>query len=355
MVVLMIRLIFMIGGGMGGYEIGELLRDNYLKGLSPEYHILGFILSILVMLGLGYVIGGVIGRYTAKLFNRFEHAIQDIPGHELMFGTLGIIAGFIVAFLPSLILFRSYPGWVFALLLFVICGVLGYIIAAQKKDELLEIFRPRTVAIESLRDKDEYCQAKILDTSVIIDGRILDICHSGFVEGTLVVPRFVLSELQAISDSIDPLKRNRGRRGLEVLNSLQRQERVEVKIEERDYPELAEVDSKLVTLAKHLNLPILTNDFNLNKIAELQGARVLNINELANALKPVVLPGEEINISLLKEGKEPGQGVGYLDDGTMVVVEGGKRLIGKKVTALVSSVLQTPAGRMVFASLKDGR
>jgi uncharacterized protein YacL len=353
MVVLLIRLLCIVSGGIGGYEVGGLLRDHLLQGAESRYHVIGFIISIIVCLGLGYVFGGIFGRYVARLLNRFEHAIQDVPGHQLMFGALGVISGFIIAFFPSVIIFRSYPGWIVSIFLFIIFGTVGYIIAVQKKDDLLEVFRPRASYSVPSGEEVGPPRAKILDTSTIIDGRILDVCASGFLEGSMIVPRFVLKELQGIADSEDPLKRNRGRRGLDVLNSLQRQDRVEVVIEERDYPELAEVDAKLVNLARHLNLPILTNDFNLNKVAELQGARVLNINDLANALKPVVLPGEEISISILKEGKEAGQGVGYLDDGTMVVVEGGKRFVGKQVTATVSSVLQTPAGRMIFAGLKE--
>ena len=274
-------------------------------------------------------------------------------------GAIGIIAGFLVAFLPSVILFRSEWGWVsdwgwaFVLVVYAICGGLGYIIAVQKKDDLLDFFRPsRMGQVVEGESSVKSVPARILDTSVIIDGRITDICYSGFLEGELVVPRFVLDELQAIADSEDSLKRNRGRRGLDVLNALQRQDRVEVRIEETDFPELGAVDSKLVALAKALNQPVMTNDFNLNKIAELQGVRVLNINELANSLKPVVLPGESITLALIKEGKEAGQGVGYLDDGTMVVVEGGKRSIGQEVETLVTSILQTPAGRMIFATLK---
>jgi uncharacterized protein YacL len=268
-------------------------------------------------------------------------------------GAIGIIAGFLIAFLPSMILFRSYPGWIVALILYAICGVIGYIIAVQKKDDLLGLFRPSRAYHEAGEHTGKGAVSRILDTSVIIDGRITDICYSGFLEGELVVPRFVLNELQSIADSEDPLKRNRGRRGLDVLNALQRQDRVEVRIEEFDFPELSAVDSKLVALGKSLNVPVMTNDFNLNKIAELQGVRVLNINELANSLKPVVLPGESITLNLIKEGKEPGQGVGYLDDGTMVVVEGGKKSIGRDVEALVTSILQTPAGRMIFAALKE--
>lgn len=354
MVVLIVRLIFMIVGGMGGYELGELIRHNYLQEYVPAYHILGFIVPIIVCVGLGFVLGGAAGRYLAKLLNRFEHAIQDIPGTDLLMGAIGIIAGFLIAFLPSVILFRSYPGWIFALILYALCGVIGYIVAVQKKDDLVNFFRPsRLPQVRAEIDETIAVPARILDTSVIIDGRITDICYSGFLEGELVVPRFVLTELQRVADSEDPLKRNRGRRGLDVLNALQRQDRVEVRIEEYDFPELSAVDSKLVALAKALNLPVMTNDFNLNKIAELQGVRVLNINELANSLKPVVLPGEPLTINLIRDGKEAGQAVGYLDDGTMVVVEGGKKSIGREVETLVTSILQTPAGRMIFATIKE--
>lgn len=354
MVVLIVRLIFMIVGGIGGYELGELMQRAYLQNLDPAYSIIGFIVSIIVCVGVGFVIGGAAGRYTAKLLNRFEVAIQDIPGTDLLMGAVGIIAGFLIAFLPSMILFRSYPGWLFALILYAVCGVIGYIVAVQKKDDLISFFRPSrsSLPVEGVRKP---AASRILDTSVIVDGRIVDICYTGFLEGELVVPRFVLNELQAIADSEDPLKRNRGRRGLEVLNSLQRQEMVEVRIEEQDYPELAGVDTKLVALAKALNLPVMTTDFNLNKIAELQGVKVLNVNELANSLKPVVLPGESLTLTLIREGKEPGQGVGYLEDGTMVVVEGGKKFIGKEVRTVVTSTLQTAAGRMIFASLKEPR
>ncbi len=356
MVVLLIRLMCMIAGGIGGYEIGELIRNELAQDASARYHVFGFIISIIVLVGIGYVAGGVLGRYVARLINRFEHAIQDVPGYQLMFGAFGIIAGFIIALFPSVIsvvVIRSYGTWVAAAFLFVICGTAGYIIAVQKKDDLLEVFRPSGVPLLNLREGEAGASSKLLDTSVIIDGRILDIAASGFLEGALIVARFVLNELQAVADSTDALKRNRGRRGLDILNSLQRQDRVEVIIEDRDFPEVKEVDSKLILLARHLNVPILTNDFNMNKVAEIQGARVLNINELANALKPAMLPGEEFTLTILKEGKEPGQGVGYLEDGTMVVVDRARRFVGRPVEAAVTSVLQTPAGRMIFASLKE--
>ncbi|MBI4831931.1 MAG: TRAM domain-containing protein [Candidatus Lindowbacteria bacterium] len=193
---------------------------------------------------------------------------------------------------------------------------------------------------------------KVLDTSVIIDGRIADICKLGFVEGSLVIPRFVLNELQNIADSPDPLRRTRGRRGLDILTEIQKQVSVDVRISEVDYPDVREVDSKLVRLAKQLRAKIITNDFNLNKVAQFQGIDVLNINDLANSLKPIVLPDEDFIIKIIKEGKEPGQGVGYLDDGTMVVVENGARMIGKEVKVTVTSVLQTSAGQMIFTRIK---
>ena len=193
---------------------------------------------------------------------------------------------------------------------------------------------------------------KVLDTSAIIDGRIAEICETKFVEGTLIVPRFVLKELQGIADSFDTMKRNRGRRGLDILTKLQENKYIQVKIYERDFPELEDVDVKLVRLSTELKARILTTDFNLNKVAALQGVEVLNVNELSNAVKPLVLPGEVMNILVVKEGKEHNQGVAYLDDGTMVVVEDGRKLIGRKVEVAVTSILQTTAGRMIFAQPK---
>jgi uncharacterized protein YacL len=193
----------------------------------------------------------------------------------------------------------------------------------------------------------------ILDTSVIIDGRIVDLCETKFIGGRFIIPRFILKELQQIADSSDSLKRNRGRRGLDILNKIQKNPAIDVKIHEEDFPELSETDTKLVKLATLLSGRIFTNDYNLNKIAELQGVQVLNINELANALKPVMLPGEEIEVKVIKEGKEHNQGIGYLDDGTMIVVEGGRSLIGQTRKVVVTSVLQTAAGRMIFTKAEE--
>ena len=193
---------------------------------------------------------------------------------------------------------------------------------------------------------------KILDTSVIIDGRIADICKTGFVEGIIVVPKFVLEELQKIADSSDALKRNRGRRGLDILNEMQKDKAFQIHVEDTDFDDLTEVDAKLVRLAQVMGGAVVTNDFNLNKVAELQGVRVLNINLLANMVKPLVLPGEEMRVHVSKEGKEPGQGVAYLEDGTMIVIEGARRFLGEDLVVIVTTALQTAAGRMIFAKLK---
>jgi uncharacterized protein YacL len=207
--------------------------------------------------------------------------------------------------------------------------------------------------VRLLKEQPQAESPKLLDTSVIIDGRIADITEAGFLEGVLVIPQFVLRELQHIADSSDPLKRNRGRRGLDILQKIQKQVGVRVEISDREFPEVREVDNKLVAMAKALNAKLVTNDFNLNKVAELHGVGVLNINELTNALRPVVLPGEDMRVYVLKEGKEYNQGIAYLDDGTMVVVDNGRRHIGQTIDVCVTSVLQTTAGRMIFSRLKD--
>lgn len=204
-----------------------------------------------------------------------------------------------------------------------------------------------------VEDSDNKISYKILDTSVIIDGRIADICDTGFLEGILVIPNFVLHELQMIADSADSIKRNRGRRGLDILNKMQKDQSIMVKISDIDFTDTHEVDTKLVKLGKVMNAKVITNDFNLNKVAEFHGVSVLNINQLSNALKPIVLPGEEMNVALIKEGKDPNQAIGYLDDGTMVVVENGRVKLNEEVDVTVTSVLQTTAGRMIFTRLKE--
>lgn len=234
-------------------------------------------------------------------------------------------------------------------------GYLGFQVGFKKKDELISLFsisarmqKKKGSADEEQEEQDK--RLKILDTSVIIDGRIADICQTGFLEGVIVIPQFVLEELQHIADSSDVLKRNRGRRGLDILNRIQKELDITVEIYEGDFEDIQEVDSKLVKLAKLTSGVVVTNDFNLNKVCELQKVAVLNINDLANAVKPVVLPGEEMNVQVIKDGKEHNQGVAYLDDGTMIVVEEGRNYIGKHIDVLVTSVLQTAAGRMILPS-----
>jgi len=285
-----------------------------------------------------------------------EGRLQRTPLVDILAGAVGLIIGLIIAsLLGSAFSHIPWAGRFLPTVGSVILGYLGWSVAANKREELLGLlaFVPRLSSRDRFRQEASRppC-AKVLDTSVIIDGRIADVCESGFLEGPLVIPRFVLEELRHIADSSDVLKRNRGRRGLDVLNRIQRDLDVEVQIHDRDPGPALEVDSKLVKLAKTLDGKIITNDFNLNKVAELQGVSVLNINELANALKPVVLPGEEMTVHVIRDGKESGQGVAYLDDGTMIVVDGGKKHIGKTIGVAVTSVLQTSAGRMIFAKPK---
>jgi len=281
----------------------------------------------------------------------------------LVVGLFGLIIGLLIALLLAPTLGQiPVVGAYLQVLSTAIFGLAGVWVAIARKDDLLGLLSLHSRSLDRsalLRGRKRVPQNdkvsyKILDTSVIIDGRIADICKTGFVEGVLVVPRFVLEELQHIADSSDVLKRNRGRRGLDILREMQKDPHIVVQISDQDFDDLSEVDSKLVRLAVSMDAKIITNDYNLNKVADLQGVKVLNINELANAVKPVVLPGEEMVVHVVKDGKESGQGVAYLDDGTMIVVDGGKRFLGEEVDVLVTSVLQTAAGRMIFAKPKQG-
>ena len=297
---------------------------------------------------------GLLGGLLLSAFILFiEAGLKRIPLKNLSGSFIGLILGMIVGNLISNVFLSNlfnHQQIVLPLygLLYAICGYIGLRIGYTKGEEVQlsgwKLFSKNVPRSDN---------TKILDTSVIIDGRIADITGTGFVEGAILIPQFVLSELQHIADSSDSIKRTRGKRGLEVLHHIQKQAGIDVQIVDRDYPAIKEVDAKLIELAKEIRGKIVTNDSNLNKVAELQGIEVLNINELANSLRPVVLPGEEINVKILKEGKETGQGVAYLDDGTMIVVDNGKRQIGKSLDVIVTSVLQTPAGRMIFARLKE--
>jgi uncharacterized protein YacL len=293
---------------------------------------------------------GAAGLLVGVLAVLLEWQARRVPVDRLFWGATGGILGVGFGLGLGSALGAVVPGagalgrGLFALLL----AYLGSMVALAKRDELEDMSSklfPRTAAGRDI--------SKILDTSVIIDGRIVDVCETGFLEGTLLVPQFVLRELQQIADSSDGLKRNRAKRGFEVLERLQRIAKITVQIDGRDFPDVREVDHKLLELAKVTGGKVVTNDYTLNKLAGLSGVAVLNVNELANALKPVVLPGEVMHVHVVREGKEAGQGVAYLDDGTMVVVDHGKRFMGQTVDVTVTTVLQTTAGRMIFARPRE--
>lgn len=310
---------------------------------------------------LSYV-GIASGMLIAIIAILFEERVKKTPLRIVLGGAFGLITGLIVANLLTypLVNFVEDDYLKFAAYLFTNCviGYVGLSIGMKKGDEfdgqkLFKHFEDKKTDTPKEASAPAPVKSLLVDTSVIIDGRIAEICETGFLEGKLVVPQFVLQELQYIADSSDPMKRTRGKRGLDVLKQIQSNQRMEVVITDKDFPEIREVDSKLVALAKELGGKILTNDSNLNKIAELRGVDVLNINKLATALKPVVLPGEVMHILVTKEGKEHGQGVGYLEDGTMVVIDNAREYLGKAIDVSITSVLQTTGGRMIFSKVKE--
>ncbi|HSH35249.1 PIN/TRAM domain-containing protein [Schnuerera sp.] len=338
-----------IVAGLIALEIISLSNKGWLSlifylGISLIFGIIFFLLSPRVM-----KVGRVIIQFV-------ETELQKVPAYDIALGSVGLIIGFIIAYLLSQPFYKleiPYLGVAISIVFYVIFGYLGIKVPTRKKEDFTSTignFR-KGFGKDKLKTDCRSCP-KILDTSVIIDGRIADICKTGFIEGPLVIPEFVLEELQHIADSSDALKRNRGRRGLDILNKIQKELDIEVIIHDKEFEEVKEVDSKLLKLTQLLKGKIITNDYNLNKVAEVQSIDVLNINELANAVKPVVLPGEEMVVQVIKDGKESGQGLAYLDDGTMIVVESGKKHIGETIDVLVTSVLQTSAGRMIFAKPK---
>ncbi len=318
------------------------------------------VLLLVASLSVGYKLGGEFGATSlvGALFGggvaivviAFEIGTRKASFKDLAVGTVGLILGLLVANLISIPFYLIPLGgprkFVLPLISNIVLGYFGLISALKRKESfsILPLFRAQGARGAFL---------KILDTSAIIDGRIADICSTKFVEGTLIVPRFVLRELQLVADSSDQLKRKRGRRGLEILEKLQKDENVKVVIQDTDYPDIRDVDSKLVRLAREMDACIVTNDYNLNKVASLEKIIILNTNELANAMKPIIIPGEVMTVRIVKEGREANQGVGYLDDGTMVVVENARRHTGATKKVVVTSALQTPAGRMIFGLLQE--
>ena len=310
-----------------------------------------YVLAIAVC---GFGLGLLLTPYvTTRPFHAVMESVRKLPSQDLVAAGVGLLLGLLASALVAvpLAMLPSYFGQVMPLLACIFLARLGIGIGLMRRKDIMTVlsFRRGGVPIEV---KEPQTMKVILDTSAIIDGRIADISQTGFIMGPMVIPRFVLQELQRIADSADPLRRNRGRRGLDMLNRLQKESLAPIEVLDTEENDTADVDARLVKLARQMNSAIITNDFNLNRVAALQGVKVLNINELANAVKPVVLPGEEMTVRIIQEGKELGQGVGYLDDGTMVVVEGGRKLLNSEVAIIVSRVLQTVAGRMIFAHLR---
>ena len=338
---LVVRLLGMILLGAAGWQLGE-----YLAGSAPPEY---YIRYVVVLMLAGVALGGLLAPYvTIRPIQFIRREIHRLPAQQLFAIILGLVMGLLVAALLSPVLANlpSPFGEFLPFLAAVLFGYLGMAVMMMRQRDIFAIVGSR-LSVEGEKPMSE--RPVLLDTSVIIDGRIADISQTGFIQGTMVVPRFVLNELQHIADSPDALRRNRGRRGLDMLNRLKEESVVPVRITDMDAPEAHDVDDKLIQLAKSLRCPVITNDYNMNRVAQLQGVLVLNINELANAVKSVMLPGETISVKVIQEGKELGQGVGYLDDGTMIVVEEGRPYVGQTIPVLIKKVLQKTEGRLVFA------
>ncbi|MBE6036292.1 MAG: PIN domain-containing protein [Clostridiales bacterium] len=355
-----LRVIFSICGGLLGYALSVLImllvEKTALKDFIPPSESLEVWLAVICALlgtvGFFFLSPSLLrgGENAAK---EIEDDLRKVSAPDFLSGTVGLIVGLILAFLISQLYGNLHPylSLAFSALTYVFLGYLGVRISTKRTADLLKAIGENLRTSREGRGKKEALLApKILDTSVIIDGRIADIMRTGFIEGKIVIPEFVLVELRHIADSSDALKRNRGRRGLDILNRIQNDYGIEIynTDKEKALADIPEVDVKLLKLAQIMNGKVVTNDYNLNKVAAIKGVEVLNINELANTLKPVVLPGEQMQVFLVKEGKEHGQAVAYLDDGTMIVVDDSKKRIGETISIVVTSVLQTSAGRMIF-------
>lgn len=341
-----LRLIGTLVFALVGWQASDFLAERI-----PEPYI-GYVIKVVLPLASAALGLFITPWLTTKPFIWVRSKIRELPAQQLVAAIIGLIVGLIIAALLAWPL-SHLPGILGTVLPFIgtlIFGYLGIAVMTIRQRDIANLIGGRLPFKEMTLRRDNYV---LLDTSVIIDGRIADISRTGFISGTMLIPRFVLNELQHIADSSDMLRRNRGRRGLDMLNKLQKESVVPIRIHDIDVEEAQEVDDKLVMLAKELRCPIVTNDYNLNRVAELQGVTVLNINELANAVKAIFLPGESMKIRIIQEGKELGQGVGYLDDGTMVVVENGRRYINSTIEVVVTKVLQTAAGRMIFARVEE--
>ncbi len=343
----LIVLTFVAAGAVIGYTGGELFQPWFSAASEGNARWILLILGSLLGLGMGLAV--------RTALRRLEDQIRALPTDSLLSRSAGLVIGLLVAnLLLGPVFLLPFPAqldfikWLASLLASVVSGYLGMTLAETHGKELLRRFNLRAPEEESLLPMIR-AKSKVLDTSSVIDGRIEELLDTGFLEGTIIVPAFVLGELQALSDSADPEKRSRGRRGLDLLQHLQPKYQDRLLIHDLDYPKLTTVDAKLIRLAQDMEAALVTNDFNLNKVASLQGVAVLNINELASVLKPRFRPGDWIDVRIMREGKEHHQGVGYLEDGTMIVVEDGRPYIGEQMMVIVTSSLQTAAGRMIFA------
>lgn len=345
----------LIGGALGFTFLPSFWRALALKNVNwLQNNYLNFVIGAF----LCFLLSFIMVNWLMKIIQRSETYLNKQSTTFLLFGSIGAVVGLGLANIVSIPLYAMKLGMfstIIPIVLMIILGYLGFRLGTTRLDEWRKLFQPRKRNANQAGDvlerkaDDNFRKYKILDTSVIIDGRIYDIAKTGFIEGTLLIPIFVLHELQLIADSADSLKRTRGRRGLDILNTMQKDKTISVEMYDGDFEDMTEVDSKLIRLAKLIDGIVVTNDYNLNKVSEFQNVPVLNINELANTLKPVVIPGEKMQITVVKAGSERQQGVGYLDDGTMVVVEEGQNYLNKPMTVVVTSALQTAAGRMIFA------
>jgi len=336
-----IKISFSILGAVTGFTILRTIFISNDIDLSENFKVIIFVLFSLAFCAVFYFMATKIIGFVGGFIDKVENGIQSITLSEMLLGALGLIVGLIVANLISIPIIKiQIIGVPFAVIINILFSLTGVGLSLRKRNEnFFDLFK---------ESKASPNIPKIIDTSTIIDGRILDICSAGFIDGELIVPSFVLEELRHIADSEDGLRRARGRRGLDILNLLQKDSSHTVKIEEFDYSNI-EADEMLMKASLKLKGKLVTIDYNLSKVAALKGIKVLNINELANAVKPIALPGEEMNVQVVKDGKEAGQGVAFLEDGTMIVIEGGKKFLGETIPVMVTSVLQTSAGRMVFA------
>lgn len=360
------RTIFTLCGALLGYGVSFLFRGlmivtnlgDVIVLNETQQDVMRIICSVVSAI-IFFIIAPSIRKHSQKVAKDIETDLQKVPSSEFVAGIFGLVIGVFLAYLISQLYIGielPYIGMVLSVLTYLLLGYIGVFVATKRGKDILSTLSSARRGSTSSKTKGKGFDAtpKILDTSVIIDGRIADILKTGFIEGNIVIPEFVLVELRHIADSSDNLKRNRGRRGLDILNRIQTEYGIEIYNTnlEKSLEEIPEVDVKLLKLAQIMGGKVVTNDFNLNKVAMIKGVEVLNINELANTLKPVVLPGEDTQLFLVKEGKENNQAVAYLDDGTMIVVEDGKKYIGETITVIVTSVLQTSAGRMIFAKPK---